>query len=99
MFGGCTSQKPAGPNSDLYQLKMGTGNFIWQKLDKGVTGDENAPEPLLGFKQGFPLKRWKHSACVYQKKFIVFFGGFFNSRNRFNDVWFFVRPRSLASPR
>ncbi len=36
LFGGCTNQKPAGPNSDLYQLKMGTGNFIWVKLDKGV---------------------------------------------------------------
>ena len=54
-----------------------------------VTGDENAPEPPLGYKQGFPLKRWKHSAVVYQKKFVVIFGGFFNSRNRFNDVWYF----------
>ena len=34
-----------------------------------------------------PLPRWKHSACTYDKKFIVYFGGFHSSMTRLNDVW------------
>eukprot|EP00516_Mucochytrium_quahogii_P000925 CAMPEP_0203746968 /NCGR_PEP_ID=MMETSP0098-20131031/2236_1 /ASSEMBLY_ACC=CAM_ASM_000208 /TAXON_ID=96639 /ORGANISM=" , Strain NY0313808BC1" /LENGTH=4160 /DNA_ID=CAMNT_0050635227 /DNA_START=190 /DNA_END=12669 /DNA_ORIENTATION=+ len=81
LFGGCDAASPVGPTNDLYQLKM-AGNFEWVKLsDEDVIFDTPA-------KVG-PVARWQHSACVYDKKFLVIFGGFHSSTNRLNDVCIF----------
>lgn len=77
LFGGCDAQSTAGPTGELWQLKM-LGNFEWIRLDDQVN------------KQGgVPLARWLHSACVYDKKFILYFGGFHSSKRRLNDLWMF----------
>lgn len=34
-----------------------------------------------------PAPRWRHSAAVYDKTKIVYFGGYASNTERFNDVW------------
>ncbi|GBG24145.1 Dynein heavy chain 9, axonemal [Hondaea fermentalgiana] len=77
LFGGCDAQSPAGPTGELWQLKM-LGNFEWIRLDEQV--DKAG---------GLPVARWLHSACVFDKKFIIVFGGFHSSKRRLNDLWMF----------
>ena len=72
MFGGCDCNMPAGPTNDVYVLRMTQGDFTWSKPE--VTG--KSPPP-----------RWRHTATVFDKTWILYFGGFHSSANRFNDVW------------
>lgn len=56
------------------------GNFEWVQLGRSEV-ESSAPEKER------PLPRWKHSACTYDKKFMLIFGGFHSSMTRLNDVW------------
>ena len=79
MFGGCDKQEPAGPNNELFQLKM-SGVLEWKKIDQDLIYDCESGNP--------PLPRWLHSACVYDT-YVVVFGGFHSSTHRLGDLWYF----------
>ena len=65
---------PPGPTNDLFQLRMVGDDFHW--LVPHSTGTPPPP-------------RWRHSTVVWEKTKIIFFGGFFSSSCRYNDVWVF----------
>jgi dynein heavy chain len=86
MFGGCDSDtQPAGPNNQLYKLSM-QGEFSWKKIDADSGAKGTAPAP-----------RWMHSATVFGKTKILFFGGFHSNTNRFNDTHVFDTATSTWS--
>ena len=80
MFGGLDSDKSKSkdgktcPNNQVYTLKITQNNCEW-KLQQ-CTGD-------------VPLPRMGHSACsIHNKDQLMIFGGYFTSKERFNDTYF-----------
>jgi len=75
LFGGLIMKEDQSgciPSNEVYSLKFGGKNHQW--ILNNCTGD-------------LPLARCNHSACEIGKNKMLIFGGFFTSKQRFNDVY------------
>ena len=77
LFGGLDNEKKNGkiaPNNDVFTLKLLPNNQCEWRL-QACTGN-------------IPLPRVHHAACYIGAERMLIFGGYYNSNEKFNDIYY-----------